>query len=862
MLITRPVHPPDSTQGPFVPLSGALRLTLVLCLLLFIPARLSAGTSGILEGSVRDAETGVSLPGVNVLVEGTPLGAVTDASGRFRILDVPPGEVSVRFRIVGYRVLRVTGVTVRPDLRTRLDRVTLTTAAILMDPVEVKAEAPAIQKDVTGSAVRVPGDRFDRMPVSAFLDVLPTLPGVSGESHVRGGRENEVLVLLNGLPVRDAISGDNGIRLPRAAVGQMEIQTGGFESEYGNALSGVVNVITRSGGNRFNAAASGETDDFRGITQKDRAARVEVSAGGPAVPGRLTWFAAAEAERNGTRWWQDFDNFFDAPVSRDASGFARIDGRFGPALSVSAQMLLSSRRWRDYEFSWRYNLDGLPRRSRDAAWAALLWSLVLSKKTVLNLDFNLCRMTSRIGERDRSEMDATPYTYDFLLQYVLSGSRAWRTDERQDVGIVRGTVTSQVNDHSLVKAGFELLFYGIRGDVEKTEPQTTYYGRPLPDRPPLDYGTQYSTAPVSGSVFLQNRYELTREGGMLSAGIRWDFLDPRASRPMVEWIPVTPEEFENRVTGRVPATFKSVVSPRAGFSAPLSENLQLFSNLGWYAQFPAFQYLYAGLDNRALRNGMSVIKGNPDLEPETNQVWEVGLKWSVPPAGVLSLTLFSKQSRNQVDTRTFIPANSRVLGDYGFAEYVNHDRTEASGFELNLSRERGRRVNGSVSYTFMSAEGLGGSEEAGIRRYEWGLPLATRLYPLSWDQRHTFKAGLDLTPGHGLEAGVFAEFHSPLPYTRYPSRDGFTPDEPGRPFVPNNRRMKPWRMVNVKASWTLRTGIRIPAAFVFYVDGRNVFNERNVVWMDASGRVGGELEDPSGLCSPRRVRAGIRLEFK
>ncbi|MDM7927009.1 MAG: TonB-dependent receptor [bacterium] len=811
---------------------------------------------------MRDAETGVSLPGVNVLVEGTPLGAVTDASGMFRILDVPSGIVCVRFRIVGYRTLRVTGVVVRPDLRTRLDRVTLAAAALLMDPVEVKAQPPDIQKDVTGSAVRVSGDRFDRMPVSGFTDILPTLPGVSGSGNVRGGRENEVQVLLNGLPVRDALSGDTGIRIPRAAVGQMEIQTGGYESEYGNALSGVVNVITRSGGNRFEAAAGGETDDFRGIRQTDRASRVEASAGGPIAASRLSYFAAVESEGSGTRWWQDFRKFQGLPVSREASGFARIDGRIGPSVSVSAQTLLSTRRWRDYEFSWRYNLDGLPGRTRDAAWAAVLGSWTLSKRTVLNLDFNWCRTRSRIGGGDPPETDAGLYTYDFFLRYVLSGNRQWRTDDRQSIGIVRGTATSQVNERSLVKAGFEIQFYRIRGDVEKLEPQTTYFGRPLPDRPPLDFSTRYSTSPVSGSLYLQTRHELKREGGLISAGIRWDFLDPRARRPMVEWIPVAPEEYEGRVVRRTPASFKSVISPRLGFSAPLTPDLQMFSNIGWYAQFPAFQFLYAGLDNRALRNGMSVIKGNPDLNPETNQVWEAGLKRALPPAGVLSLTLFSKQSRNQVDAKTFVPTNSRVLGDYGFAEYVNHDRTEASGVEIAFARERGRRVNGSVSYTIMKAEGLGGSEDRGIRYYEWGFPLATRLYPLSWDQRHTFKAALDLTPGGGLQAGVYAEFHSPLPYTLYPSRDGFTPDDPDRPFVPNNRRMKPWRMVNVKASWTLRTGIRVPAAAVFYVDSRNVFNERNVVWMDASGRVGGELGDPSAVCPFRRTRAGLRLEFK
>jgi outer membrane receptor protein involved in Fe transport len=271
--------------------------------------------------------------------------------------------------------------------------------------------------------------------------------------------------------------------------------------------------------------------------------------------------------------------------------------------------------------------------------------------------------------------------------------------------------------------------------------------------------------------------------------------------------------------------------------------------------------LYAGLDNVTLRSGMNVLKGNPDLEPETNLTYEIGVKVAVPWGGVASATLFSKQTENQVDTKTFIPSNSRFAGDYGFAEYVNQDRAEAKGVEFRLEKDRGR-VTGGLSYVFMHARGISGSAEQGLRYYQWGFPLTSRLAYLSWDQRHTLKADAVLRPGRGWEAGVIAEFHSPRPYTYFPSRDGRVPDDPLAPFVPNNRRMEAYRMLSLKVSKGVRVGAWGVDRIVLYADSRNLMNWRNVAWMDASGRIGGELGDPGGYGTGRRTRAGLEVRFR
>lgn len=292
----------------------------------------------------------------------------------------------------------------------------------------------------------------------------------------------------------------------------------------------------------------------------------------------------------------------------------------------------------------------------------------------------------------------------------------------------------------------------------------------------------------------------------------------------------------------------------------LAENGYLFVNLGWYFQYPLFDFLYTGLDRVALTKGIGALTGNPNLEPERTKSWEISLKYSFAQNIVGSITYFRKETTNLIDTKTFIPGDSKLAGTFGFAEYVNDPYADATGLEIVVSRERGTWLLGELSYTYMVAEGISGSAQDGFYIAQYGLPPATRLFPLSWDQRQTVKAVTTVATPWALNLNLVFQWHSGRPYTKYPTSTGFEPIEGGR-FYQNNERMPAYTNVDLKVDKTFTPGWWPNSSMILYLDVRNLFNEKNVNWVDSNGRIGGELSDPSGYSIGRRTRVGVRVEF-
>jgi len=120
---------------------------------------------------------------------------------------------------------------------------------------------------------------------------------------------------------------------------------------------------------------------------------------------------------------------------------------------------------------------------------------------------------------------------------------------------------------------------------------------------------------------------------------------------------------------------------------------------------------------------------------------------------------------------------------------------------------------------------------------------------------------LNLNLPWGTQASAYWQYHTARPFTFYPSKDGFTPDDPIAAFVPNNDRMQPYYMLNAKISQTMQFNFFGFEQIMFYADARNIFNQKNVIWMDSSARIGGELSDPSGYGLGRRTHVGIMLKY-
>lgn len=839
---------------------------IISCLIMITISVLVGGTTGSLEGNVIDKATGKQLVGVNVIILETGQGAATDPDGFFKIHNIRAGTYKVLVSMTGYRSITFNNISILPDLRTKL-MVELIETPIEMEAIEVRAERPLIQTDVTGTVYDLNTQKIRELPIEKFQEVVGLQAGTTVEGHIRGGKVREVIYLIDGLPVQDVIRGGLGTEIPKSAILQLSIKTGGFDAEYGNALSGVVNVITRTGGNDQQFYVRADKDNLFGGTQVSKTNNFELAASGPIKQARLYYFLANNLSLSDTRWWQDMQYFFNSPIQKELNGIGKVDWLISSSKRMSAQLLYSLSRWRDYEFSWRYNLDGLPPEKRDSYRAAIFWTHTLSKNRFYSLSLNQYYLNSKIGTGKPEDIEAIPYQYDFYLLYIVSGKRVLWADLKQLASSVKAEITNQLHPQHELKAGVELKHFNINSNLRKMEPQKTYFGKPLVNLPLLNFSTRYHYYPRSGSVYIQDKYESGKNRSVINIGLRFDFLDPRARRPAVELIPTEKDQYQEQVLDYVPAKIQYNFSPRLGFAFPLTTKSYFFINYGQYIQYPLFEHLYSGLDNVNLRYGLKVLRGNPDLLAEKTRAWEISARYNLVENIVLSILYFKKETTDQIDTRTFVPTNSRIAGDYGFAEYVNNPYAIAQGYELVITRDNGKWVRGSFSYSLMNAKGISDYENQGLNYAQWGFPIANSPYYLSWDQRHTLKGDLALDLPWSTMANIVWHYHSGRPYTYYPSRDGFTPDDPEIRFLPNNRRMPDNNFLDLKISREFHFGRPLNATqpyrykVTFYIDVRNLLNKMNIRWMDSSGRAGGELADPAAYYIGRRTAVGINAEL-
>ena len=249
------------TEDPRVPTGRRLGAALALLLVGLLAPGLALAQSGKISGQVTEAATGEPIPGVNVLVEGTLTGAVTDVDGYYSILRAPVGRVALVFSSVGYARLRVQDVDVDVDRTTTIDaRMEIEDAA--GEEVVVTAERPPVTRDLTGTATGYRAEEIQRAPVEGVRGVLRLTAGIDtnpdGTLSVRGSGPYDMQVLVNGAPQTMTSSGVPGYNIEKAnnswkydfnplGVEALEVISGGFSAEYGNAQSGIVKVSTREG---------------------------------------------------------------------------------------------------------------------------------------------------------------------------------------------------------------------------------------------------------------------------------------------------------------------------------------------------------------------------------------------------------------------------------------------------------------------------------------------------------------------------------------------------------------------------------------------------------------------------------------
>ncbi|HEX3248825.1 MAG TPA: TonB-dependent receptor [Pyrinomonadaceae bacterium] len=281
-------------------------------------------TTGSIEGTVTDS-TGAAVPGVAVRVTSPNLisaqTATTDDSGRYKILNLPPGKYAVTIEAEkGFAKFE------RNDVEVNLSR----TSGVEIQLQPAGAQASVTITDTAGAAVDVSGtttgsnvssDQFSNFPtqrtVQGLYTIAPTVTrsglrdatGRDRDPSVAGASGPENNYILDGVNTTDPAFGGSGANLPFEFVQEVEIKTGAYGPEYGKSTGGIFNVITKSGGNEFHGDVFGygttkglvrEVKNFpftgsaaNGFSEVDLGGDI----GGPIVKDKLWFFGAFNPQR-------------------------------------------------------------------------------------------------------------------------------------------------------------------------------------------------------------------------------------------------------------------------------------------------------------------------------------------------------------------------------------------------------------------------------------------------------------------------------------------------------------------------------------------------------------------------------------
>jgi outer membrane receptor protein involved in Fe transport len=225
---------------------------------------LYAGTTGKISGVVTDAASGEPMPGVNVIISGTTMGAASDLQGHYTILNVPPGIYTLKASMIGHKTYNLENVRVSIDLTTTVNFKLEQTVLDAGEEVTVVAERPLVQLDMTSSMSTIGEREIADMPTQSVSAVLELQAGVvnSGGLHIRGGRAGEIAYWVDGVSMTDGFAGGAVHSMENNAIKELQVISGTFNAEYGKAMSGIVNIITKEGSRQYHGQIKGYVGDY------------------------------------------------------------------------------------------------------------------------------------------------------------------------------------------------------------------------------------------------------------------------------------------------------------------------------------------------------------------------------------------------------------------------------------------------------------------------------------------------------------------------------------------------------------------------------------------------------------------------
>jgi outer membrane receptor protein involved in Fe transport len=823
----------------------------------------TASTTGRITGVVQD-DSGRPVPYVNVVVRVLNLGVIGDEAGKFTLESVPPGTYSLTFKQLSVEDKVVSEVVVRAGEVTRLPTV------IMQEKIAAELEKITITEDKvkrlekeTSSTMRVvdTAQQGKIRAINTTEEAIATQAGVvqlGGELFVRGGRSTEVKTIVDGMPVSDAFAGSAGVggTLDIALTSQegINVLTGGFDAEFGNAQSGIIEIETKEGRERYEGQVKFLTDDFgapdRTYFNYDN---VAIGFGGPVPFAGDAWrfYLSGEGvfqdtylktleQRPARRLLfggTELATFRDRQENA-MRGQGKVTYRFAGAKKLSGEYLFSRQEndwyhhafsrvgyWSESEDEWWYapkdttytyynGPEHLSERVSRNDQYKLVYTHPLSADSYVKLRGSLFRTVYDEKVRDKRPEQYVSFTGNDQerdpanLFFAITGDYPIWEERESNQYTLRADYQDKVADGTHeIKTGFTFDYYDLNKDSRQY---------PTAENPLGNFPNIYDQTASGGVLYVQDRLRY-RRSMVLNAGLRFDYFDPgedavRVSNQRVLALqkPTSGLSFLER--------WKAQISPRLGMSYPISDRDVLHFQYGRFFQLPDLEYLYDFSNNATPGNQ---LVGNAFLEPETTISYQFGVRRQLSDRIFVDATVYFKDIFGLVGTEELEAENEREQAQFAPTVYVNKDYGSVRGFELSLDKNFSSYWQGGVSYSLSQGTGSSSDVNQGaVVAGEGQDREPIKEVPLTWDRTHVLNAYLYFSdPGvWGLNFDFNVASGSPTTPRRLGQRTVQAEDI-------NTIRLPYVMNLNVRGN---KQYSLYGQEFRLFLEGRNVLDRKNV----------------------------------
>jgi outer membrane receptor protein involved in Fe transport len=780
------------------------KLLFLLLITALVPGLMFA--SGKIKGKVVDAGSGEPLVGANVVIVGTSMGAATNVSGEYTVLNIPAGTYALKTSYVGYQAITLSNIRVNNDLTTEAN-FQLPAEGVTVGTVEIVAERPLVNKSATSAVRIIDAEFFDRFPGRGVNSAVAIQPGVvsdaAGNLYIRGGRADETGFALEGVSIVNPLFGGSAVTFSAEAVEQIQVMAGSFGAEYGNSNGGIISSQLRTGDpDQWKLSLLSETDRFTGNTKKALGgysygySDYTGTISGPVLSRKIRFFGSVENaffRDPDVRFWDGINvsNVITDPTKNlyhpnttqpDTLNLVypagnRTDGmnnRWSTAgtlafdlgsLQVRAGGAYTSQNSRNTTTLGNiFNSLRNPLNVNKNGLANVKLSYVLSQSMFAEANLNYFNNSAivedpyMLGNFDAYGDSVANAALGFYLKgpstqwdpWSLYGGAPYGTSlnfpgtlqtgyqETKQSGLGgRLDFTAQLGKHAL-KIGGEYTRYTIRRFVPGTfarykieqqhlgDPATTeklllqsgngadlygydIFGNELTGDVLAGTDIKYfgPPHPVFAGIYVEDKIEFSDL--ILNLGLRYDRIDPD-SRELKDPTRITFNDSLGVISAanflKTPVT--SQISPRIGFSFPVTDRTVFHAQFGKYVQETQLRNSYFGLpaSTQILKGGF-FVQGTSGygLRPERTTSYEIGFAQQVSDMASFDVTAFYKDVLDQITYTQILPAAGATQQAY--PSLVNGDFATTKGVEFKFTLRRTNRVQAQVNYTFSDARGTG-----------------------------------------------------------------------------------------------------------------------------------------------------------